>query len=291
MRVLIFGCGYVGAALGAELVRLGHSVFGVRRGLAAGEELKSAGIELLAADVSRPETLEGLPRGCDWAVFCASSSGGGAEDYRRVYLDGLRNVVDWLAEAPPQMLLYTSSTGVYGQTDGSVVTENSVTEPGTETGRALVEAERMLLEESKRLGVPSVVLRLAGIYGPGRGYWLKQFLAGEARVEGAGGRVLNMIHREDVAGAVIAALQRGRAGEIYNGVDDEPVTQLELFRWLAEKLRRELPPTVPEDLTVARRRGLTSKRISNRKLKEELGYRFRHPTFREGFAALLEAGR
>ncbi len=98
--------------------------------------------------------------------------------------------------------------------------------------------------------------------------------------------MLNMIHRDDAAGAIIAALERGQSGEVYNVVDDQPVSQLEMFRWLATKLGKGVPPSAPTE--GSRRRGATNKAVSNRKLKEQLGYRLRYPTFREGFQSVLE---
>ena len=92
-----------------------------------------------------------------------------------------------------------------------------------------------------------MILRVAGIYGPERGYLLKQYLKNEARIEGRGERILNMIHRDDLIGVIIAALKSGRAGEIYNAVDDEPVTQFTFFEWLAGTLGKDLPPSVPAD--------------------------------------------
>jgi nucleoside-diphosphate-sugar epimerase len=92
-----------------------------------------------------------------------------------------------------------------------------------------------------------------------------------------------MIHRDDVAGAIIAALEQGKAGEIYNAVDDEPVSQLDLFRWLSGKLGKEMPPIAAEGEGVGRKRGVTSKRVSNRKIKAELGYQFKYPNFRCGY--------
>src|SRR5215471_16128013 len=123
MRVLIVGCGYVGLPLGAELVRQGHTVFGLRRSALADEELKVKGIVPLHADVTQPETLATLPRDFDWVVNCAASGSSSTEDYRKIYLEGNRNLVAWLADSPPEKFLYTSSTSVYGQNDGSVVTE------------------------------------------------------------------------------------------------------------------------------------------------------------------------
>ena len=130
-------------------------------------------------------------------------------------------------------------------------------------------------------------MRVAGIYGPGRGHWFKAFLRGEARIEGDGSRTLNMIHRDDLIGVIIAALERGQPGEIYNAADNEPVSQLRFFEWLAAELKRPLPPTVTADAEVWRKRGVTNKRVSNAKLKAELEYQFQFPDFRAGYAAEL----
>jgi nucleoside-diphosphate-sugar epimerase len=287
MRVLIIGCGYVGLQLGAELVQQGHEVFGVRRSRGAEADLQPAGVKHLVADITRPEQLAALPQPWDWVVNCMSSSRGGLEDYRAVYLQGMRNLIGWLLAAPPQKVVYTSSTSVYGQNDGSLVTEASPTEPATETGRVLVETESVLIEAARQSGLPGAILRVAGIYGPGRGYWFKQYVNGAAAIEGDGKRLLNMIHRDDVAGAAIAALQHGQPGEIYNAVDDEPMTQLGFFQWLSGSLGKPMPPFVPEEATAALKRGVTSKKVSNRRLKLELAYRFKYPTFREGYAAEL----
>ncbi len=285
MRVLIVGCGYVGLLLGAELVKQGHEVFGLRRSTGAEADFKSAGIKPLTADITKAEQLAQLPEGYDWVVNCVSASGGGAEEYREVYLQGTRNLIEWLGAAPPKKFVYTSSTSVYGQDDGSVVKENSATEPTAETAKILVETERVLLDAARERRFPAVILRLAGIYGPGRGYWFQQYLKNEARIEGTGKRILNMIHRDDVAGAIIAALKNGRPGEVYNAVDDEPVTQLSFFQWLSGPLGKELPSSVPEDAEAVRKRGVTNKKVSNRRLKMELGYQFKYPTFRHGYTA------
>ena len=289
MKCLIVGCGYVGLPLGAELVRQGHEVFGLRRSAAAAK-LKAAGIQPLVGDVTKPETLAKLPRQFDWVVNCVAA-GGGAENYRQIYLEGNRNLVSWLADSPPKKFIYTSSTSVYGQNDGSVVTEKSPVEPDAETAKVVVEAETCLLAKggsrgrSPHLKFPAVILRVAGIYGPERGHWFKQFLKNEARIEGDGSRFLNMIHRDDVVGCIIAALKHGRAGEIYNAVDAEPVRQIDFFKWLAVTLGKPLPPSVSEDAGIVRKRGATNKRVSNHKLKMELGHQFKHPNFRSGYGA------
>jgi nucleoside-diphosphate-sugar epimerase len=287
MRVLIIGCGYVGLPLGAELVRLGHEVFGLRRSAAAENELKAAGIQPLIADVTKPETLAKSPREFDWVVNCVSSTGGDAEDYRRVYLQGALNLIEWFAPNPPKKFVYTSSTSVYGQTDGSQVKETSPTEPAAETAKVLLETEKLLLAAVAERKLPAVILRVAGIYGPDRGHWFKQYLKNEARIEGDGSRFLNMIHRDDLPGCILAALKSGRPGEIYNAVDDEPVSQVNFFQWLAATVGKYPPASVPENPVENRKRGVTNKRVSNRRLKMELGYQFKYPNFRKGYSAEL----
>jgi len=283
MRVLIAGCGYAGLPLGAELVRQGHEVFGLRRGGA--EALRAAGLKPLRADLTRPETLTDLPKEFDWVVNCAASGGGSANDYRQLYLDGNRNLLSWLADRPPRKFVYTSSTSVYAQNDGSVVTEQSPAQPESPTARVLVAAEELLLAAARNR-FPCVILRVAGIYGPGRGHAFQQFLRGEARLEGDGSRYLNMIHRDDLTGVIITALERGQPGGIYNVVDNEPVPQSAFFGWLAAKLKRPLPPTVVASAEVWRKRSVTNKRVSNAKLRQEWGYPFLYPDFRTGYRAL-----
>lgn len=292
--MLIIGCGYVGLPLGAELARQGNEVFGLRHNRSAAHELESVGINPLVADITRPEELAKLPCEFDRVVNCVASGGGGAEEYRAVYLRGMRNVVDWLApenearrrDAGAPKVLYTSSTSVYGQSDGAAVDETSPTEPTTETAQVLIETERTLLDVARRRNFCAMILRVAAIYGPGRGYWFKQFVSGEARLEGKGERVLNMIHRDDVIGSIIAVLEHGQPGNIYNAVDDEPVSQFDFFSWLATTLGKPMPEAVSED--VERKRAVTNKRVSNRKLKTDLGYRFKYPTFREGYMAEVQ---
>jgi nucleoside-diphosphate-sugar epimerase len=285
MRVLIVGCGYVGLPLGVELVKQGHEVFGLRRSPGGEAEMTTAGLKPLIADITRPEELSKLSGPFDWVVNTVSSSKGGEEEYRQVYLQGTRHLIEWLTPMPLKKFVYTSSTSVYGQTDGSVVKESSPTEPASATSQLLVETEKLLLDAAATRKFPAVILRVAGIYGPDRGHLFLQYLRDEARIAGKGERVLNMIHRDDLVSAIIAALKNGRAGEVYNAVDDEPVAQIHFFRWLSETLGKWMPPFATEEENVQRKRGLTNKKISNRKLKMELGVALRYPTFRQGYTA------
>ena len=285
MRVLIVGCGYSGVPLAAELVRQGHDVFGVRRTAGRNPELNAAGIRPVVGDITKSEDLKALPGPFDWVVNMVSSTQGGAKEYRQVYVNGTRNLLEWLAASPPKKFVYTSSTSVYGQIDGSVVKETSATDPASETSKLLVETEKMLLGAVAERKFPTVILRVAGIYGPDRGHLFQQYLKNEAKIVGKGERIINMIHRDDLVGIIIAALKNGRAGEIYNAVDDEPIAQIHFVRWLSETLGKCMPPFDAEEENAGRKRGLTNKKVSNRKLKMELGYPFKYPTFRQGYTA------
>ncbi len=243
-------------------------------------------VKHLTGDVTNLEDLRKLPGPFDWVVNTVSSSKGGAEDYERVYLGGTKNAIEWLAASPPKKYVHAGSTSVYAQNDGSAVKESSPTEPTNDTGRFLLATEQALLESVKTSKFPAVVLRIAGIYGPGRGHHFLQYLRDEAVIDGQGERLLNMIHRDDVVGCIIAALKSGRAGEIYNAVDDEPVPQIHFFRWLSETLGKNMPPFGESPAT--RKRGVTSKKLVNRKIKMELGYQFRYPTFRQGYTAEIQ---
>jgi nucleoside-diphosphate-sugar epimerase len=288
MRVLIIGCGYVGSALAKRLIQLGHEVCGVRR---TAESLD--GIDAIAIDVTQPSEWAKIPGDFDWIINLVSSSKGGADEYRHVYLEGNRNLIHWAKGRAVKKIVYASSTSVYAQMDGSAVKESSPTEPGTETSKILLEAEKILLLVAP--GLPCVVLRVAGIYGPERGHLFKQYLKNEARIPGKGDRIINMIHRDDLVEVIIAALKNGRPGEIYNAVDDEPVALLNFYRWLAETLGKWMPPFVPEEAEPERKRAITSKKVQNRKMKTELGVQLKYPTYRQGYTVeikrLDEAGQ
>jgi nucleoside-diphosphate-sugar epimerase len=286
-RTLIVGCGYLGLAVGRILVSRGHSVWGLRRNLDSAADLIGAGIQPVACDITQPEALALLAERFDWVVNTVSSSKGGVGEYRSVYLNGTRNLMDWMRGQSIQKYVYTSSTSVYGQVDGSIVDEDSPTEPSTETGRLLVETERLILDFAKAQ-IPGVVLRVAGIYGDGRGHLFHQTVAGEARITGDGSRWINMVHRDDAASAIVAALESGNPGSVYNCVDDQPVRQKDFLQWLAQELGKSSPPAVSEEGTSVRKRGITHKQVSNRKLRLDLRWCPRFPTYKEGYAGMIQ---
>ncbi|WP_435128095.1 NAD-dependent epimerase/dehydratase family protein [Halobaculum sp. D14] len=299
MRVVVVGCGYVGVALARQLAAAGHDVTGVRRsddGLAAVRDADEASadgsVSAVRADATDPESLAALPD-ADAVVFAASSGGRGADAAKRVYVEGLRNVI-WEyggRDDVPDRLVYTSSTGVYGDHGGDWVDEETPLDPTTEKTAVLAEAERVATDVAADHGIDGTVARFAGLYGPDR-YRLHRYLDGPVT---AG--YLNMVHRDDAAGSVRFLLTEDVArGETVLVVDDEPVDKWSFADWLADEcgVARPDKQTKAERLddaglsAAAERRVLTSKRCSNDRLRA-LGYEFAYPTFREGYRAAVDA--
>ncbi|MFP8891291.1 SDR family oxidoreductase [Natrialbaceae archaeon A-CW2] len=291
MDVAILGCGYVGLELGRQLTEREHTVYGVRRSDEGIATIEKTGFEGLQADITDREDLEHVPD-VDVVVFAASSGGRGADAAREIYVDGLETAIDAFGsrEKTPDRLVYTSSTGVHGDHDGQWVDETTPIEPTTEKTAVLVEAERLALEKPAEYGFDGTVARYAGLYGPDR-YRLERYLEGPV-TEG----YLNMVHRDDAAGAVRYVLEENAArNAVVQVVDDEPVSKWAFADWLAAECGLDTPPkrTKSERLEAgdlseaARRRILTSKRCSNERLRE-LGYRFEYPTFREGYREAID---
>ena len=291
MRIAILGCGYVGLEL-ARQAGDEHEVIGVRRSPDGLDGIEATGATAVQADVTDADDLSAVPD-VDSLVFAASSGGRGAEAAERVYVDGLQTVIEAFGNRAfsPDRLIYTSSTGVYGDHDGDWVDETTDLSPTTEKTRVLAEAERIARDVAPEYGIDGSVVRFAGLYGPNR-YRLDRYLEGPV-TEG----YLNMIHRDDAAGAVRFALESSDE-ELLLAVDDEPVEKHAFADWLADECGVDRPPkrTKAERLeddtlsAAARRRILTSKRCSNERLRE-LGYDFEYPTYREGYRAAIEAYR
>lgn len=269
-RILIAGCGYVGQATADLFHAAGWSVEGWTVSKESAATLSAKPYPIHQVDISDCDQVAGRCGTFDAVVHCASSRGGGVNFYRRLYLNGARNLLDRFIGTK---MLFTSSTSVYAQRDCSWVTEQSESDPARETGRVLLETERLVLDRS------GTIARLAGIYGPGRSALLSKFLAGTAILDPDNDRFVNQVHRDDIASAIFLLLTRdAQPAEIYNIVDDEPMLRSACYRWLAQRLNRPLPPV--GKLAGHRKRGDTNKRVSNAKLRS-LGWTLQYPTFAE----------
>ncbi|TQQ82159.1 SDR family oxidoreductase [Halonotius roseus] len=291
MRVVILGCGYIGIELGRQLTAAGHDVVGVRRSDSGCQAIEEADFSSHQADLTEGDDLAGLPD-ADWLVFAASSGGRDAEAAREIYVDALGDAIEGYGarESPPDRLVYTSSTGVYGDHNGGWVDEETPLEPTTDKTEVLVEAERITRQQAAAHGIDGTVARFSGLYGPDR-YRLNRYLEGPV-TEG----YLNMVHRVDAAGAVAFLLTEDCArDEVVLVTDDEPADKWEFADWLADECGVETPPKQTKEERLAesdlsdagRRRVLTSKRCSNEYLRG-IGYEFTYPTYREGYRAAID---
>jgi nucleoside-diphosphate-sugar epimerase len=287
-RILIAGCGYVGEATADLFHSAGWTVEGWVHSKQSAARLSAKPYSVRLVDMSRPDEVVECAGRFDAVIHCASSRGGDAQAYRDLYLNGARNLLEAFAET---RILFTSSTSVYAQRDGSWVTEESETKPLRETGRILLEVEKLIL------GKGGIVVRLAGIYGPQRSALLSKFLNGTATIDPNNDRFVNQVHRDDIASALFLLLNREAqyAGQIYNVVDDQPLLRSECYRWLARRLNRPLPPIRQSEQS--RKRGDTNKRVSNAKL-HQLGWTPDYPAFSNAmeksilpsFAEIIRAG-
>lgn len=273
--LLVAGCGYVGVATADLFHAKGWEVEGWTHSAESAMQLAGKPYAVHAVDIASTDAVQAAARSFDAVIHCASSGGGGAESYRRVYLEGARNL---LVALRPPTFLYTSSTSVYAQTGGEWVDEESAAEPTHETGRILRQTEELVRQRG------GMVARLAGIYGPGRSALLRKFLSGEARIEEEGGeRYLNQVHRDDIAAALFLLVnvpnEKRVDPPIFNVVDDQPITQRACYEWLAARLGRPTPPTITA--AEARKRGLSNKRVRNARLRA-LGWAPQFPTFASG---------
>jgi nucleoside-diphosphate-sugar epimerase len=256
-RVLIAGCGYLGQAVAELFLADGWEVEGWTKSADSARALSTKPYPVLAADISQADQVRVRKGDFDAVIHCASTRGGDLESYRRVYLDGVRNLLERFGGS---QILFTSSTSVYAQNDGDWVTEESSAEPKHETGNILRKAEDLVLANR------GIVIRLGGIYGPTRSALLKKFRSGDAIPDPGNDRFVNQIHRDDAAAAIRLLIKRQEsAGEIFNVVDDQPILLSECYRWLVMKLNRPVPPTGRS--TSKRKRGESNKRVSNVKLR------------------------
>jgi len=275
LRVTIIGCGYVGTAVGVELVRQGKQVRATTTTASRVAELGALGFEAAVWRAGDVAALRTLVQDQEGVVLCVAPGARGA-DYREVYWRAVESLVAALPETSVRRVVYTSSTRVYGQDAGEWVDEQSETSPRDENGRVLLEAENLLLEGVERLAqsesreLTSTVLRLCGIYGPGRDPAERVLkLAGQARDDG--GEWVNLIHREDIAQAIIRLLAITHQGAL-NLSDDRPTTRQQYYdRLLARGGVAPMAWTKPTEGAPC------GKRVSNRAIKELLDMQLQFP--------------
>ena len=285
MRLFTFGYGFSAAALGTQLAKAGWSLAASYRRDEDGERLRALGVE--AVPVHDPAALTAELKFANAVLVTAAPDAEGCP--------GLRTLVPALARggAFPDWLGYLSTTGVYGDRQGGWVFETSRLSAQSMEGARRVAAERDWLDVGKGMGLTTTIFRLPGIYGPGRSTF-DRLREGRAKRISAPGQVFSRIHVDDLAAGLVASIARPRAGGIYNLCDDEPAPNSEVVAYAAGLLGLPVPPEIPlGDAQLkgpAQRFYAETKRVSNARAKAELGWRPAYPTYREGLAAVLQAG-
>ncbi|RAO75972.1 NAD-dependent epimerase/dehydratase family protein [Dyella jiangningensis] len=271
-RVLLAGCGDVGKRMAHRLLARGDEVWALRR--SAGDD--ADGIQWLQGDLTRPETLRDLPDGIEQLVYLPAPGARDARIYRALFVDGLRHLLDALDGRALRRVLLVSSTAVYGEHGEAWVDEETPADPPGFNGEVLLEAERWLMAQP----IASVVLRLAGLYGPGRLQLIERLRAGTVGVPRQQLHWANRIHVDDAAGAMAHLLAIDNPQSLYLGVDDTPLPLGVLYDHLATLVGAPRPSDGPAPA------GVGSKRLSNARLRAS-GFAPQWPDARQGYAALL----
>ena len=276
-HLFCFGLGYSAKALAARLAAKGWRITGTSRSPAGAAGIAALGYDALVFDGSAPLPPEAFS-GVSHIVVSAPPDAGGDPVLRHHAKDLGAFDIAWLA--------YLSATGVYGDHRGGWVTEATPLTPGTERGRRRLAAEKAWLA----LDLPVHIFRLAGIYGPGRNQ-LVAMRDGTAKRIIKAGQIFSRIHVDDIARVLLASIARPNPGAAYNVCDDEPCPPQDVVAYAAQLLGLPPPPEVPFDEAelspMASSFYADSKRVSNARIKHELGIKMRYPSYREGLASLL----
>jgi nucleoside-diphosphate-sugar epimerase len=278
MTILLAGCGDLGTEAGLQFAAAGHRVVGWRRS----PDKLAAEIEGAAADLSTAE-LPSVPADTTAVVIAVAADAPTEEAYRSAYLKGVAHVLDAIERdrVAPERVLFVSSTAVHGDAGGGWIDENTTPEPAGFSGRIMREAEEHVLKRLDGTGTSPIVLRLGGIYGPGRTRLIDQVRTGSAIIPDQP-RFTNRIHRDDAAGAIVQlCTMTAVPSPVYLGVDNDPAELGDVLRFLAAELGMAVPPTA----SLGDARG-GNKRCSNALLRET-GFTFKYPTFREGYRDIL----
>ncbi|MEM0965084.1 MAG: NAD-dependent epimerase/dehydratase family protein [Verrucomicrobiota bacterium] len=292
---VILGCGYVGCAVARQWLTEGRRVFGVSRNKEILASIENPNFVGVVAEVDSDLWHTKVPREPEIALNCVSSAGGGIEGYRKSYIGGNESLAKWARSAQPGRILYTSSTTVYPFSDGREVREEDAGGDLPESGQILLDSEEVLLGDSA-LADRSVVLRLAGIYGPTRHYLLDSLRSGATVLPGRGDYYLNLIYLDDIVSAVVRfASDEGVCGKAFNISDGNPSTKEEVASWIAETLG--LPPPVFDPnavggrrMTVNRAGGPPNRRVRIDKALAESSWKPSFPGFRKGYEEILRSG-
>lgn len=284
--MLIVGCGYIGRLVGATYLAAGETLAGVVRSAESAQRLADTGIRALRMDLDA-EPLAPLPSVGERLFYFAPPPDSGSTDPR------LRRVLaGFSTSGQPGRIVYISTTGVYGDCGGDWVDETRPVHPEVDRARRRADAEQALWDWAAETGGELIILRVAGIYGPGK-LPLERLRKGLPVVRAEESPYTNRIHAEDLVQVCRAAMERGVPGRVYHACDGHPSTMAEYFGRLAELAGLPAPPQIPMQEAAERLSpGMLSymresRRLSNRRILEELGVELKYPTLDAGLRASL----
>jgi nucleoside-diphosphate-sugar epimerase len=285
MKQLIVGCGYLGRRVAQRWLDRGDEVIALTRSEENAAHFQTLGIEPIIGDVMDAASLTALPT-VDTLLYAVGYDRSTGMSQRQIYVDGLRNVLHRMTTRAGRAV-YISSTSVYGQTNGEWIDETSETTPTRAGGVACLEAENVFRDQFGRSGATACVLRLAGIYGPGRLLRRVESLKSREPIGGNPDAYLNLIHVDDAARAVLACEEFGLPGETYLVCDDRPIRRREYFERLATLAGAPAPifgAVAPGSEKID-----LNKRCSNRKMHEELRLMLQYPDIEAGLPQAVGA--
>lgn len=296
-KVALLGCGYIGFAFAKEALQKGFQICALTHNSEKVAALKNLGVQnVIKAELESESWHSRIDPEQDWVLNTVSAAKG-INGAQRSYLEGQKSVVKWICGGKIDTFIYTSSTSVYPQNNGVWVNEKSQTDGGNERSKVLLEAEKVIQESGLGSCKRWFILRLAGIYGPGRHYILDRLRRGEVEFEGSGDFALNLAHRDDICSALWATFESPYIinNEIFNVCDDYPTLKKEMVGWLAKKIDCPSPEFNPY-LTTGRSRQrqlpnghLPNRYISNKKIREIFHWEPQYASFRSGYASILDA--
>jgi len=287
LKIAVLGCGYVGAEFARQARAAGHDVLGIVRSEASLDTLRAEGIAAEAFDLQSGDWSL-LPARFDAVVYAASTGGGGPEAYALAYDIGVKRALAWAHEVGAQSFVFTSSTGVYRQDDGSVVDETSPV-GGAPTADAIIGGERAVLASGF---AKARVLRFGGLYGPARHHLVDQLRRGDNVIGGRVDHFINYLHRDDAASSILAAIVSGTIGaRVYHVGDGNPVTKEALAKWIAKRLGVAEPifdPSAPAGPRVAKGgRTQPNRIVATGLIRAELAWNARFPDVFAGLSELF----
>jgi nucleoside-diphosphate-sugar epimerase len=283
--VIIFGCGFVGMELARRCLELGWSVSALTRNPQKVAEAKDLGLYTVQGNLHESGWWDELPGNFDHVVNCVGAASPSIDGYRDSYLKGMHSVLGWIKQNGSQVnnLVFTSSSSVYPQTDGSLVNEKSDTSGASDRGQILVNAEQACLHASAELARRRSVIRFSGLYGPGRHLLVDKIRRGDP-MSGCPQRILNLIHRDDAASALLAILEAEDSvdGGIFNACDGQHATRGEIANWVAGRVGVQAPEFIgaPEDHG-------PNRCVENSKIKKVFGWVPRFADFQTGYEDFL----